>query len=238
MKQNVHEDARENITKIIDEMKIYMKEEIVLNSNLAYLAPRCKNRHAECASWANHGECEANPTYMLINCAPVCKTCHMLDLKTRCPIPPDAVDALKPGDLNKMFERIVNDESYDVTVISRPDYLPGDDITNSDYKIGPWVITIDNFIKNEECERLIELGGLEGYERSEDVGKLKFDGTYDSKKSTTRTSFNAWCLDKCMEDRMAKDVAARIEKLTGIPQTNSENFQLLRYETGQFYRPQ
>ena len=31
----------------------------------------------------------------------------MIDIETRCPPIPDAVPALKPGDLNKMFERIV-----------------------------------------------------------------------------------------------------------------------------------
>merc|ERR1711937_714830 len=85
----------------------YMEEEIVGNPELSYLLPRCKNRHADCAFWALEGECDINPNYMLTNCAPVCNTCHLLDLKTRCPLPPDAVDGLKQGDLDKMFEEIL-----------------------------------------------------------------------------------------------------------------------------------
>ena len=165
---------------------------------------------------------------MLANCAPVCNTCHLLDLKRCCPIPDDAVDSLKPGDLNKMFEKSLEldgttfldsfndtvgvdaatdpnaDEDSDVNVdtnndtdtdskdelklvvkvLSRPSPAPGDEEKKDlDYKLGPWVITIDNFIQDEECKRLIKMGAIEGYQRSEDVGKELFDGTYDSVQS-------------------------------------------------------
>lgn len=254
LKQHNHpnEKNHEDISRIIDEMKTYMKNDIINNPGLDFLAPRCKNRHRDCALWASTGECEANPGYMQLNCAPICKTCHMLDFKHRCPIPPDAVDAMKKGDLNKLFEKIVSTNAsyidgesdnsispYEVKVLSRPSYLPEDEVKDGDeiidYKLGPWVITIENFIKEDECEKLIELGAVEGYERSEDVGEQKFDGTYDSVQSKFRTSTNAWCLDECYKDPIAQAVASRIERLTGIPEPNSENLQLLRYEVGQFY---
>ena len=92
--------------------------------------------------------------------------------------------------LNKMFERIVAEEQ-NVTILSRPDYPEGEDETNTTYNLGPWVIILDDFISPEESEKLIELGGDEGYNRSTDVGAKKFDGTYDAKKSKTRTSTNA-----------------------------------------------
>ena len=242
-----------------------MEEEIISNPELKYLAPRCKNRHVECTYWAHLGECDANPQYMLTNCAPVCNTCHLLDFKRRCPIGPDVVDAMKQGDLNKMFERIVNHEillnstsiikggsleqgdqavdnteemKYDVTILSRPSFPEGVNEENADYQIGPWVITLDNFIKSEECDKLIELGGNSGYERSEDVGKELFDGSFDSVQSKSRTSSNAWCQDECYEHPVAKAVMDRIELVTGIPETNSENLQLLKYNVGQFYRTQ
>lgn len=248
----------EEIRDLLAKMENYMQNEIRDNPDLRYLLPRCKNRHAECAFWAHIGECDANPSYMLTNCAPVCNTCHLLDFKTRCPIKPGVEDALKSGDLHKMFERIVDERnfgnvsstvltdkgvdldgsSFEINVLSRPEYANGDTKETADYKIGPWVITIDNFVHEKECEKLIELGGLEGYERSEDVGKELFDGTYDSVQSTSRTSFNAWCQSECYHDPIAKAVAARIEELTGVPEQNSENFQLLRYHVGQFYKTQ
>ena len=235
-------------------METYMQDKIITNPDLKYLAPRCKNRNAACAFWAHQGECDVNPTYMLTNCAPVCNTCHLLDFTARCPIPPDAVDAIKEGDLHAMFERIVNGDNEnvdsnnstkyydikDVTILSRPASLPQNTAEDSDhkYKTGPWVITIDNFIKDDECEQLIKLGALEGYERSEDVGAEKFDGSFDSVQSTSRTSHNAWCLDKCSEDPHAEAVMARIEQLTRVPLNNSESLQLLRYYEGQFYKTQ
>lgn len=182
----------------------------------------------------------------------------MLDFKTRCPIKEGVVDAMKRGDVNRMFERIVEKKDFGnitatvreedgieldsshlkVTVLSRPAYSNGDTKETADYQLGPWVITIDNFVHEKECDKLIQLGAVEGYERSEDVGKQLFDGSYDSVQSKSRTSHNAWCQNECYDDPMAKSVAARIEELTGIPEQNSENLQLLRYEVGQFYRTQ
>lgn len=252
--QNNHpnDENHEDISRIIDEMKTYMENDIYNNPELNFLGPRCKNRHQDCALWAAVGECDVNPSYMQMNCAPVCKSCHLLDFKYRCPIPPDAVDALKEGDLHRLFEKIVTTNAsyvdgesdsaisaYDVNILSRPSPAPEDenkDMKNLDYKLGPWVITIDNFIKEDECDKLIELGGVEGYKRSEDVGKEQFDGTYASVQSESRTSWNAWCTDDCYKDPTAIEVAARIERLTGIPEPNSENLQLLRYEVGQFYK--
>eukprot|EP00510_Aplanochytrium_minuta_P002747 CAMPEP_0184019082 /NCGR_PEP_ID=MMETSP0954-20121128/8542_1 /TAXON_ID=627963 /ORGANISM="Aplanochytrium sp, Strain PBS07" /LENGTH=229 /DNA_ID=CAMNT_0026300685 /DNA_START=1294 /DNA_END=1983 /DNA_ORIENTATION=- len=35
----------------------------------------CRNMHASCDSWADVGECEKNPNYMLEHCKPACKVC-------------------------------------------------------------------------------------------------------------------------------------------------------------------
>ena len=37
-------------------------------------------------------------------------------------------------------------------------------------QLGPWVITIDDFLTEVETDVLIKMGGVEGFERSEDVG--------------------------------------------------------------------
>ena len=80
----------------------------------------------------------------------------MLHLDTRCPMDPNAIDALYPGDLNKLFERIVNSpeyKQYEPTVVSKPPK-------------GPWMIVFENMLNEEEAQRLIELGEERGYERS------------------------------------------------------------------------
>lgn len=52
------------------------------------------------------------------------------------------------------------------------------------------------------------------------------------------TMISAWCSDKnkCRNDTVAKLIHDRIAKVTGIPPQNSEDFQILKYEPGQFYR--
>jgi prolyl 4-hydroxylase len=132
---------------------------------------------------------------------------------------------------------------YTVTVHSRP-WTDDDDETErsgKDLNYGgpPWVVTFDGFITDEECERLIQLGYDAGYKRSEDVGaNTLFDGSFDSTKSTRRTSENAWCTDKsgCRDDEVVQRIMNRIGNVTGIPSYHSEDFQILKYEVGEFYR--
>jgi len=177
-------------------------------------------------------------------------------MANRCPELPDAIPGIKPGDLNKLFERIVEtapgnrtltDEDrrqlaksemteYSVTVHSRPSDDPVTEVNiASDKKNPPWVITFDNFLTDEECDSLIQQGYDQGYKRSEDVGVQKFDGTVDSKKSTGRTSENAWCTTRngCREKIVPKRVLDRLTTVVGIPPENSEDLQILKYEVGQ-----
>lgn len=189
-------------------------------------------------------------------CKKVCQSCHLIDIANRCPALPDAVPALKEGELNKLFERIVETApgnrtltvkdrqnlaklempEYSITVHSRPSDGPATEINiESDKNLLPWVITFDNLLTDEECDALIQHGYDAGYKRSEDVGKRNFDGTHDSKKSTGRTSENAWCTtrNECRGKTVPKRVLDRLSSVMGIPADNSEDFQILKYETGQ-----
>jgi len=74
-------------------------------------------------------------------------------------------------------------QKYEPTVFSRPSYADGDTEETADYQLGPWVVTLDNFLTEDESQRLIELGALEGYRRSSDVGKPNKDGTFTQKIS-------------------------------------------------------
>eukprot|EP00980_Cylindrotheca_fusiformis_P013380 scaffold3410_cov141-Cylindrotheca_fusiformis.AAC.23 len=204
----------------IAEARDYMTNKVMVEDSYEKTRSLCKNKHKDCTFWSVLGECENNPSYMLLNCAP------MLHIETRCPLDPDAVDALYPGDVNKLFERIAYSpeyKQYEPKIVSKPPE-------------GPWLIMFENMLSDVEAERLIELGGQRGYERSSDVGKLKPDGTHEKLVNSGRTSTNAWCLGECMEDPIALSVVKRIEDITGIPEPNSENLQLLRYEENQFYQ--
>lgn len=216
------------------------------------------NRNELCSFWAVIGECEKNQAFMLTNCAPACRTCHLIDMSARCPRLTDLVPALKPGDLNKMFERIVKDApgnrtltdeerqelkekkvpEYTVTVLSRPSSSPSIEVSSVlDKSLPPWLITFDDFLTPEECQTLIDLGFEAGYERSRDVGGQSFDGSFEGKESSGRTSENAWCSSakKCRDHEVVERVMNRMSDVMGIPANNSEDLQILRYEKSQFY---
>jgi len=207
----------------LEKSKNYMKE-VVVGPEFDGVRKNCMIRNEFCSFWAAIGECDANPSYMKLQCAPSCQTCEQLSFDKRCPFDKDAPTALNPGDLNKMFERIVADHRNKdrLKILSQP-------------PSGPWVVTLDEFLTSDECQKLIDLGGQRGYERSKDVGKEKFDGTYDSVESKSRTSSNAWCVDECYEDDTTQNVLSRIQNLTGVPEENYEYLQLLQYQETQFY---
>ena len=78
-----------------------------------------------------------------------------------------------------MFEKLTKEPyltKYSVEILSSPE------------TDGPWVITMDDVVTAEEAERLIELGAIEGYARSSDVGKMKADGTHEKDVNSGRTS--------------------------------------------------
>lgn len=139
-----------------------------------------------------------------------------------------------PGDINKMFRRIIEDpyyQQFNPQVLAQPGVAVGK-MKNND---SPWLITLDDFLTEEECGTLIRLGAERGYEQSTDVGKVKADGTFEKKKSAGRTSNTAWCMGECYAHNVTQGVIQKMENLTGIPDTNSEYLQLLRYELNQFY---
>ena len=204
----------------------------------------CKNDHELCSFWAAQGECEKNQSYMKTNCAPACRSCDLIDFSVRCPYIGDEKNPpiYQRGDMHAMFLDIANGkwDQFEPSVRARPninlhdtardaiDVLVGDDI--------PWVVTFENFLTDEECDRLITLGYQEGYERSKDVGGKKEDGSFDGVESINRTSENAWCSkESCLSDPLTKTISKRIAEVTGIPEQNSEYFQILRYEEDQFY---
>ncbi len=167
-----------------------------------------------------------NPNFMTLQCAPACQTCESISFEHRCPFDRNASRAWGPGDLNKMFERLTTEtyyvEKYEPTVLSRPPE-------------GPWVITLENLTSKEQCDRMIQLGADRGYERSKAGSKINFDGSRVSKVKETRTSQNTWCQEECYTNETAQAVLGTIENITGIPDTNSEYLQLLRYEETQRY---
>ena len=215
-------------TQVLDYLRQideYMYETVYVDPKYKTVREDCKNRDELCLFWASMGECTNNPGYMEKHCAPSCQSCDELSFELRCPFDKDDPKALsEPNQLNYLFERIVTDpqfEQYQPTVLSQPNS------TDPSIQDGPWVVYLEDFLSPEECDILVELGGKLGYSRSQDVGDRQFDGTYDGKTSTGRTSSNAWCTGDCYTNTTTEIVHARIENLIEIPRENYEHLQLL-----------
>lgn len=228
---DVVDEHKADIPQAIKETSDYMEQVIFADPRHEAVRHTCKERHPSCSYWKVIGECERNPAYMKKMCAPTCQTCHTLSFQERCPIDNTAPVALpEAGNLNALFTKLVTDdywkEQYAPTILSQPN---ADDAT----KDGPWVVTLDNFLSSDECDRLVQLGYDLGYQRSGDTGKRNFDGTYSKAINSGRTSSNVFCQLSCETDEVTKNVTARIENITGVPQVNYEYIQLLKYDEGQ-----
>ena len=224
------------VQKLLDETPAYL--------NTIDNVDNCKNQHELCSYWAVIGECERNQSYMKTSCAPACRSCHLIDFDTRCPALPESENPsiYKRGDMHMMFTDIATGKlnEFRPMIHVRPDVRVDTQNDSSNVILGermPWVVTFDSFLTDEECDKLIALGYAEGYERSKDVGNKKADGSYDGYESQSRTSENAWCSkDTCANDPIVKSIMKKIERVTGVPESNSEYLQILRYEGGQFYK--
>jgi hypothetical protein len=80
------------------------------------------------------------------------------------------------------------------------------------------MITLEEFFSGEECERLINLGSIDGYQRSKGSDYMHTGGGVDKKFDDGRTRSHAWCArDECSKHPATVSVSERIVRLTGIP---------------------
>jgi len=149
-----------------------------------------------------------------------------MDVAHRCPPPSQSMlssNVLNAGGLDRLFEEILSKSGHwEAKVLSRPNS------TDSNEVDGPWLVVFDNFLTNEECDRLIHAGMKKGYELST---SLRHGIESQKIVSDLRTSTNTWCDKECLLD--TQDILEKIQLLTGIPHDNAEHLQLLRYEPGQ-----
>lgn len=228
------------IMERLDKSIPYMKE---VGRNRLYKPVRdaCMNKVPDCTLWAAQGECENNENYMKVMCAPACLSCGYLgSVEETCHGLPESSGPLwKPGDLNAFFETIVDNvdgqgeqyNKYNPTALSRPiqrsDGMPINEIR----KDGPWLVLFENFVTDEEADRLVQIGHEQGYERS-----LRATSPGQSAVTEARSSGGTWCeKPSCMEDPLVAGVLERIASTTKSPAKNSEHLQLLQYQEGQFY---
>lgn len=172
------------------------------------------------------GNCRITPGWMVANCPKTCDMCDIIDRKDRClrsKLNISDEPWIKPGELHTLFEGMLErGKDFSPQVVSRePD--------------GPWMIVFDNFVNDEEIEAFLKWGKFYGFTRSTDTGPQFARGQNEYLVSRSRTSTNCWCGVECKADPLVDRVYERVEKLVLAPRTHYEDFQLLKYEVGQFY---
>mmetsp|Transcript_29596 Transcript_29596/g.90796 ORF Transcript_29596/g.90796 Transcript_29596/m.90796 type:complete len:461 (+) Transcript_29596:8-1390(+) len=169
---------------------------------------QCKDESDMCSSWATAGECEANSNYMSRSCARSCNTCEQMNAACA---RPNSTAAVRTGEISSMFEYAL--EAFHQY---RPRALSRD----------PWVLAFDDFISETEAQRLIELCA-DSFTRSMAGDQL----------SPVRTSHQCWGSSPTfLNDPTVKEITRRVGEITRTPVENSEYFQVVRYEEGQFYK--
>jgi hypothetical protein len=68
----------------VEKAREYMQSKVMVEDLYKQeIRPLCKNQHTACAFWSVLGECENNPGYMHVNCAPVCETCEVRERRRK-----------------------------------------------------------------------------------------------------------------------------------------------------------
>mmetsp|Transcript_13844 Transcript_13844/g.26874 ORF Transcript_13844/g.26874 Transcript_13844/m.26874 type:complete len:320 (+) Transcript_13844:24-983(+) len=141
----------------------------------------------------------------------------------RDPLRPPFLDA---GDLGLLFQELIEefeeDPDMQVTVHSKD----------------PWIISVDNFLSEEEVEDLLAIAG-DDFEPSQELSAQKLkDGKYSSNSMETkhRTSETKFCTDTCAKSSAVTAVQDRVSDILGIEEDAMEFIQFVRYLPGQYYR--
>eukprot|EP00547_Thalassionema_nitzschioides_P018267 CAMPEP_0194252042 /NCGR_PEP_ID=MMETSP0158-20130606/26651_1 /TAXON_ID=33649 /ORGANISM="Thalassionema nitzschioides, Strain L26-B" /LENGTH=507 /DNA_ID=CAMNT_0038989341 /DNA_START=35 /DNA_END=1558 /DNA_ORIENTATION=- len=236
-------EQKQKPKQLLRKMAEYMENVVWKDPAYEGVRSECRNKNADCMHWARLGECDANPQFMKKDCGPSCLSCDYLDINLKCPFRNEtSLDTWKAGDLNQMFLRIVQNETWakKATILSMPHNMTSSlkqkKINKDQIVDGPWVITLSDFATPEECDALVELAHKEGFETSKQAGKEKHDGSFEAVTTQFRTSSNTWCTSPCYDSEVNQAMLRRIEELTKIPFANYEHFQLLQYHEGQYYK--
>ena len=165
----------------MDDVVSYMKEEVWTKPEYTKTRGDCSNKDDMCSHWAIQGRCDEID--VKLKCGPSCRSCMLLDTNVRCGGTIDHLpNALTAGSLDNMFQRIGQD--YDgVQILSQP--------TPEEEEEKPWIVTIDNFVLDEEIDLILSYGEKTGYEQAQ----LVYHGNHAEAQTTleARNSEVSWC---------------------------------------------
>lgn len=201
----------------------------------------CFDNNLNCITWAQIGECNTNPNFMLSECKLSCKlcqnyicnnylnsicyliasntTCYTSNfVKNGCKWTCNACNITSNPSCARKNERVVINGHVNHTF---QNIINQYNVTT--HSIDPWIVTIHDFIAKTEANEIIS--HVTSWRRS-----IAGDGV-----QTARTSDTSWCDERCMKNPHIRRVHYKTEKMFNIPLINAEYMQILRYKENQKY---
>lgn len=233
--ETYHENpnVRNEVQNVISKTRDYMINQVFKLEEFESVRRDCRNLDPHCSIYAAMGECHGtnDALQMFQNCAPACHACNAVEYYRRCARRPEQEDVFSPGDMNAIFTRISNDTPR-TSILSQP---TTEELSDDELPL-PWVLVLDDFASDEECDWFIAKGHEIGFKVTSEISdEIEEDGTFGNKIGQGRTSTDAWCTEACEDQPVAKRVLDRMLNLTGIPKNNTEYMEILKYETGGHY---
>lgn len=136
---------------------------------------------------------------------------------------PAVVSDVAPGDIEAMATRLVSSPAF---VHYRPRTLSQ----------SPPFVQLDAFLSPEEADELVAIAERDGGAFFGPSATSHSTSVIAHTVSAERTSSTQWCVGACANSSVVRAIAQRVEAMTGVPQTNGEALQLLRYRAGQGYQ--
>jgi prolyl 4-hydroxylase len=147
----------------------------------------------------------------------------------------------KTGDNDNMYERIIRDfPEYSPRVLSRPaDSVYAREVKdhNTSVGVGPWLIQLENFLTDEECDEMISQTKTAIEDKEGKGYSLLADDEYGDEQGGACQSTQAWCdPDDCLQEPVLKRAWKKMEELVDLPfDTHTENVHFIQYVPGQKY---
>lgn len=231
--QTRHEDpsVEDEVARILESTRLYMLN-VFTDPKFAAVRRDCRNLDPNCAIYAAMGECHGtnDALAMFQSCAPVCHACHAVEYFNKCARKPSDVDVFGPGDMNTMFQTIVT--KYSPTVVSEP---TNESLSNDEFDM-PWIVVLDDFATDEECDWLVATGHEIGFEQTSEITEeVEEDGTFGDLVGSGRTSLDAWCREDCEDAPIGKAVMNKMLEMTGVSKKHTEYMEILQYHEGGHY---
>lgn len=93
-----------------------------------------------------------------------------------------------------------------------------------------WLYEISNFLSREECAEIREIAKEQGLHKSEIYG-----ANADSVDNSSRKSYTAWL--PTTTAAVVQKITTLTSQLTGYPEENQEDLQVVQYPEGGFFKP-